>query len=143
MPARWHSIGYRTAAVERIAELSGNRPWEICLACYLVTAVLEQHNYILPDMTVTAEQVDSIVNLQLLKEDVVGRTMLERYTYLLDEGVNPAERRVLDKLTTGVTFDKSDHPSAERLQEYAVIRGMAINGAMLHDVLAEKNSIEI
>ena len=131
-PARVAGLGYRNEAAERLAELSGNRPWDIFILCYITAAVLEQHNYISFDAPITQEQVEHIIDLPFLAKCEVSKKLLENYKVLMDRCLSSEELEALKKINLGIFVDDQD--LIKRLQRFGVLNGARINGELLHEV---------
>jgi hypothetical protein len=116
-----------------LAEISGNRPFEILSLCAVLTSKLAKDW----KGAITAAQVDELVNLDLLGESEEGRALIDHHLRVLVTAMSTEERTVMELLSAGKEGEATED-ALMRLQEAGLVvandEGYAINGALIEFV---------
>jgi hypothetical protein len=116
-----------------LAEISGNRPFEIFSLCAVLTSKLAKDW----KGAITAAQVDELVNLDLLGESEEGRALIDHHLRVLVTAMSTEERTVMELLSAGKEGEATED-ALMRLQEAGLVvandEGYAINGALIEFV---------
>jgi hypothetical protein len=100
-PAWDFGVEFSDDALGRISQLSGDRPWEIFIACFMVANSFEYHNMLRPGLLINGEQVDSIVSLENLKRYDTGEEVLLNYGRVLHNALTAKELELAFDLAAG------------------------------------------
>ena len=134
-PAMALGVTFENEALGALAEISGNRPWEIFSLCAVLTSKLPKDF----KGTITAAQIDELVNLDTLGESDEGRALLDNHLRILVTAMSAEERTVMELLSAGKDGEATED-ALNRLQEAGfVVQGeegeaFAINGALIEFV---------
>ncbi len=132
-PAEALGITFENEALGALAEISGNRPWDLFSLC----AVLASKLPVDFKGAITPAQCDELVNLDLLGEGDEGRALLDNHLRILVTAMSAEERTVMELLSAGKEGEATED-AITRLQEAGIIsatdEGYAINGALLEFV---------
>lgn len=132
-PAAPLGITFENEALGALAEISGNRPWELFSLCALLAAKLP------PDWkgAITPAQVDALVDLDLLGESDEGRALLDNQLRILVTAMNPEERTVMELLSAGKEGEATEDALSRLLEAGWIVEspeGYGINGALIEFV---------
>ncbi len=100
-PAWDFGVEFSDDALDRISRLTGDRPWEVFIACFMVANSFEYHKMLKPGLMISAEQVDSIVSLENLKRYDTGDEVLLNYGRVLHNALTAKELELAFDLATG------------------------------------------
>lgn len=132
-PAQVLGITFENEALGALAEISGNRPFEIFSLCALLASRFEKDW----KGTVTPAMLDELVNLDVLSETDEGRAMLDNHLRMLVTEMSAEERTVMELLSAGKEGEATED-ALVRLQEGGFIvpeaEGYEVNGALLQFV---------
>lgn len=134
-PAQECGVTFENEALGALAEISGNRPWELLSLCAMLAAKLP------PDFTgnITPEQCDALVDLDVLGESDEGQALVDVYLRVLVTAMNAEERTVMELLAAGKEGEATEDALA-RLQDAGLVvatdEGYAVNGALFEYVCA-------
>lgn len=134
-PAQECGVTFENEALGALAEISGNRPWELLSLCAMVASKLPA------DFTgvITPEQCDALVDLDVLGESEEGRALIENFLRILVTAMNAEERTVMELLAAGKEGEATED-ALTRLQEAGFVvagdEGFAVNGALVEYVCA-------
>jgi hypothetical protein len=126
-------VVFSNEALGELAEITGNRPWELLTLCAIAAARLA------PDFkgSVGPEQVDELVNLDVLGESDEGRALIETYLRILVTAMNAEERTVMELLSAGKEGEATED-ALERLEAAGWIatadEGMAITSGLMEGI---------
>lgn len=132
-PAQVLGVTFENEALGVLAEISGNRPYEIFSLCALLASRLAQDW----KGTVTPAQLDELVNLDVLGETDEGRALLDNHLSILVTEMSAEERTVMELLSAGKEGEATED-ALVRLQEAGFVvandDGYAVNGALIEFV---------
>jgi len=132
-PAQVLGVTFENEALGALAEISGNRPWEIFSLCALLASRLAKDW----KGTVTPAQLDELVNLDVLGETDEGKALLDNHLSILVTEMSAEERTVMELLSAGKEGEATED-ALVRLQEAGFVvandDGYAINGALIEFV---------
>ncbi len=132
-PAQEFGITFENEALGALAEISGNRPWEIFSLCAILAGKFQKDW----KGTVSPAQVDELVNLDLLAESEEGKALLDNHLRILVTAMSPEERTVMELLSAEKEGEATED-ALTRLQEAGFViasdEGYAINGALIEFV---------
>lgn len=133
-PAQVLGITFENEALGALAEISGNRPWELFSLCALLASRFPSKDW---KGTVTPAMLDELVNLDVLGETDDGRALLDHHLRTLLTEMSAEERTVMELLSAGKEGEATED-ALTKLQEggYVVAEegGYAINGALIEFV---------
>ncbi|MFO0598515.1 MAG: hypothetical protein U0228_24630 [Myxococcaceae bacterium] len=126
-------ITFENEALGALAELTGNRPWEVLSLCAVAAGKLEAGW----KGVITADQVDGLVDLDLLGEDPSGQALIDNHLRILVTAMSAEERTVMELLAAGKDGEATED-ALVRLQEAGFVvqndEGYAVNGALIEFV---------
>jgi hypothetical protein len=129
-PAQVLGVTFENEALGVLAEISGNRPWEIFSLCALLASRLAKDW----KGTVTPAQLDELINLDVLGETDEGKALLDNHLSILVTEMSAEERTVMELLSAGKDGEATED-ALVRLQEAGFVvandGGYAINGALI------------
>lgn len=129
-PAQALGVTFDNEALGALAEISGNRPWELLS----LGAILASRFPLGWKGVVTPAQVDELVNLDLLGESDAGRALLDNCLQTLVTAMSAEERTVMELLSAGKEGEATEE-ALVRLQEAGFVipseGGYGINGALV------------
>lgn len=129
-PAQVLGVTFENEALGVLAEISGNRPWEIFNLCALLASRFEKDW----KGKVTPAQLDELVNLDVLGETDQGRALIENHLQILVTEMSAEERTVMELLSAGKEGEATED-ALVRLQEGGFIvasdEGYDVNGALI------------
>jgi hypothetical protein len=129
-PALAEGVRFSNEALGAIADLSGNRPWEVLSLCAVAASRLAPgfKGELAPDA------VDALLDLDLLGESDEGRAVIEAHLRVLAAEMNVEERTVMEMLSAGAEGEATEDAVA-RLEAAGWVvssdEGMAVNGALM------------
>jgi len=132
-PAQECGVTFENEALGALAEISGNRPWELLSLCAMLAAKLPADfaGNIGPD------QCDALVDLDVLGESEEGRGIIDNHLRILVTAMNAEERTVMELLAAEKEGEATEDALA-RLQEAGFVsatdEGFAVNGALVEFV---------
>lgn len=128
-PAQALGVTFENEALGALAEISGNRPWELLALCALAASRLPRDF----KGTVGPAQIDELVSLDVLGEAEVGQALVDNALRILVAAMTPGERTVMELLSAGKEGEASEDALA-RLEAAGFISatdaGYEINGAL-------------
>lgn len=132
-PSQELGISFENEALGVLAELTGNRPWEVLSLCAVLAAGFPKDW----KGTVTAEQIDALVDLDKLGEREEGQALLDNHLRILVTAMSAEERTVMELLSAGKEGEVTE-AALVALQEAGFVNssdeGHAINGALIEFV---------
>lgn len=132
-PAQAEGVTFENEALGALAEISGNRPWEVLTLCALLASRLPPAF----QGSVGPEKVDELVNLDVLGESAQGQELIATLLRILVTAMSPEERTVMELLSAGKEGEATED-ALQRLQESGWIAqqddGYGINGALIEFV---------
>lgn len=132
-PSQELGITFENEALGVLAELSGNRPWEVLSLCAILASGFKKDW----KGTVTAEQIDALVDLDKLGESEEGQALLDNHLRILVTAMTAEERTVMELLSAGKEGEATED-ALLALQEAGFVNssdeGHAINGALIEFV---------
>ncbi len=132
-PAQVLGITFENEALGALAEISGNRPWEIFSLCALLASKFEKDW----KGTVTPAMLDALVDLEVLGETDEGQALLDNHLRILMTQMSAEERTVMELLSAGKDGEATED-ALVRLQEAGFVvandEGYAVNGALIEFV---------
>ncbi len=132
-PAQVLGITFENEALGVLAEISGNRPWEIFSLCALLASRFAKDW----KGTVTPAMLDELVNIDVLGEAEEGRALIQNHLSILVTEMSAEERTVMELLSAGKEGEATED-ALVRLQEAGFIvaadDGYAVNGALIEFV---------
>ena len=133
-PAQVLGITFENEALGVLAELSGNRPWEIFSLCALLASRFASKDW---KGTVTPSMLDELVNLDVLGDTDEGKALLDNHLRTLVTQMSAEERTVMELLSAGKEGEATEE-ALVKLQEGGLIvandDGYAVNGALIEFV---------
>jgi hypothetical protein len=96
-PALAFGVAFENEALGELADITGNRPWELITLCAICASRLPKDF----KGTVKPEQVDELISLDVLGEHEAGRALIETYLRILVTAMNAEERTVMELLSAG------------------------------------------
>ncbi len=97
VPAQKHGVTFADEALGALAEISGNRPWEIVTFCALAAMKLPKGF----TGVVAPEAIDALVNLDELAAIDEGQALIDVALRTLVAAMTPAERSLCELLAVG------------------------------------------
>ncbi len=132
-PAMPLGVTFENEALGALAEISGNRPWEVLSLCAALASRFPKDF----KGAVTAAQVDELVNLDLLGESEQGQALLDDHLRVLVTAMSAEERTVMELLSAGKEGEATED-ALNRLQESGFVvatdEGYAVSGALMEFV---------
>jgi molybdopterin-guanine dinucleotide biosynthesis protein len=132
-PAQSLGVTFENEALGALAEITGNRPWEVLRLCALLASRFPKDF----KGAVKPEQVDELVNLDVLGESEHGQALVEHHLRTLVAEMSAEERTVMELLSAGKEGEATED-ALVRLQEAGYVvandEGYAINGALIEFV---------
>lgn len=132
-PAQELGVTFENEALGALAEISGNRPWELLSLCAMAAAKLPADF----KGALGPAQIDELVNLDTLGDSEEGQAVLDNLLRILVTAMSPEERTVMELLSAGKEGEATED-AMNRLQECGFVQatdeGYAINGALLEFV---------
>ena len=132
-PAQALGITFENEALGALAEISGNRPFEIFSLCALLASRFEK-NW---KGNVTPAMLDELVSLDVLAETEQGQELIETLLRILMTEMSAEERTVMELLSAGKEGEATED-ALVRLQEAGYVvgetEGYEINGALVEFV---------
>lgn len=132
-PAQALGITFENEALGALAEISGNRPFEIFSLCALLASRLPKDF----KGNITPAMLDELVNLDVLAETEQGQVVTETLLRILMTEMSAEERTVMELLSAGKEGEATED-ALVRLQEAGFVVGEAegyeINGALVEFV---------
>lgn len=126
-------VTFENEALGELADITGNRPWELLTLCFIAAARLPKDF----KGTLKPEQVDELLNLDLLGEREEGRTLIETYLRILVTAMNAEERTVMELLAAGKEGEATEDALA-RLEAAGWVatadEGMAITSGLMEGI---------
>lgn len=133
-PAQALGITFENEALGALAEITGNRPWEIFSLCALLASRFESKDW---KGTVTPAMLDALVDLEVLGETDEGKALLDNHLRILMTQMSAEERTVMELLSAGKDGEATED-ALVRLQEAGFVvandEGYAVNGALIEFV---------
>ncbi len=132
-PALASGITFENEALGVLADVTGNRPWEIFTLCHVVAARLK------PGFsgTIGPAQVEEVLSLDVLAENEEGQKLIDNYLRILMTAMNAEERTVMELLSAGKEGEATED-ALKRLEAAGWIApaddGYAINGALMEGI---------
>lgn len=123
---------FEDEALGAVAELSGNRPFEIVSLC----AVLAQGLPVDFKGSITPAQVEALFDLDTLSAVDEGKALIDNYLRTLVTALTPEERELVDVLVTGKEAEVAED-AIQRLADGGWVvddEGLAINGGLLEGI---------
>jgi hypothetical protein len=96
-PALAHKVAFSNEALGALADVSGNRPWELLSFCALAAMRLPKGF----TGEVGPEAIDALVNLDELAEVDEGRALVDNALRTLVTAMSPAEKQLCELLAVG------------------------------------------
>lgn len=132
-PALEFGVRFENEALGAVAELTGNRPWEVFTLCALVAASLP------PDFkgAVGPDQVEAFLDLDVLGASGEGTALIDNVLRILVTALDADERRLVDVLAAG---GEGEVPAdaLERLTAAGLVlqeaEGLRLNGAFFEGI---------
>lgn len=132
-PAQAFGVTFENEALGALAEITGNRPWEIFSLCAVLASRLPADF----KGTITPAQCDELVNLDVLGESDEGRALIDNHLRILVTAMSAEERTVMELLSAGKDGEATED-ALVRLQEAGIVvttdDGYAVSGALLEFV---------
>jgi hypothetical protein len=132
-PAQATGVTFENEALGALAEISGNRPWEVFSLCAVLASRLP------PEFQgpISSAQVDELVNLDVLGETDEGRALIDNQLRILVTAMSIDERTVMELLSAGKEGEATEE-ALTRLQEAGFVvaeeGSYAVNGALIEFV---------
>jgi hypothetical protein len=96
-PAQALGVTFENEALGALAEVTGNRPWEVFTLCSMLAGALPKDF----KGTIAPEKIDELVNLDVLGANDEGRALIDTYLRILVTAMNADERVVMELLSAG------------------------------------------
>ena len=96
-PAQALGVTFENEALGALAEVTGNRPWELFTLCSMAASKLP----IGFTGTIGPQAIDELVSLDALGESEEGAALVETYLRILVTAMNAEERTVMELLSAG------------------------------------------
>lgn len=96
-PAQALGVTFENEALGALAEVTGNRPWELFTLCSMAAAKLPNGF----TGTIGPKAIDELVSLDVLGENEEGAALIETYLRILVTAMNAEERTVMELLSAG------------------------------------------
>jgi hypothetical protein len=128
-PAQALGVTFSNEALGAIADISGNRPWEVVSLCALASRQLPKGF----TGEIGPERIEQLVNLDVLSGVEEGQAMVDNMLRILVTAMTPAERALCEMLATGGEGDVPEDAIAA-LEATGIITGgdaYSVNGALL------------
>lgn len=132
-PALELGVTFENEALGALAELSGNRPWEVLSLCAMATSKLAKDF----KGTVTAAQIDALVDLDLLGETDTGQALIDNHLRILVTAMSAEERTVMELLAAGKEGEATEDAIAHLIEAGFVVEteeGYGVSGALIEFV---------
>jgi len=146
-PAWDFGVIFSDEALERISKLSGDRPWEVFIACFMIANAFEYHKMLKPGLTISANQVDSLVSLENLKRYDTGEEVLLNYGRVLHNALTARELEFAFDLVAGKKRLQRGYPNEmeELVQAVRVIEAPEprIRGELFEEFIRKVSNDEI
>lgn len=132
-PAQAEGVTFENEALGVLAEVTGNRPWELFTLCHLIAARLK------PDFkgSISPAQVEEVITLDVLAETEDGQKLVDNCLRVLVTAMTPEERVVMELLSAGKDGEATED-ALKRLETsgwiVAADDGFAVNGALMDGI---------
>jgi len=132
-PALAEGITFENEALGVLADVTGNRPWELFTLCHLLAARLK------PDFkgTISAAQVEEVITLDVLAETEDGQKLVDNCLRILVTAMTAEERTVMELLSAGKEGEATED-ALKRLEAsgwiLAADDGYTVNGALMDGI---------
>ena len=130
VPAQAMGITFENEALGALAEISGNRPYEIFSLCALLASRFPKDF----KGSLTPAMLDELVSLDVLSENEQGQVLVETLLRILMAEMSAEERTVMELLSAGKEGDATED-AIVRLQEAGYVvgadEGYEVNGALV------------
>jgi hypothetical protein len=132
-PAQAEGVTFSNEALGALAEVSGNRPWELLSFCALAATKLPKGF----SGEVGPDAVDALVNLDELAESDEGRAMVDNMLRMLVTAMTPAERALCELLAVGGEGEVPEDAiaSLEAAGLVTTAEGLALQGALFAGIV--------
>jgi hypothetical protein len=134
-PAQKHGVSFSNEALGALADLTGNRPWDLVSLCAVMASKLK------PDFkgVIEAEALESLVDLEAMTSFPQGESLVENMVRILAGAMSPEERLVMEVLSTGKEGAASETALAALDEDGFIVssdEGTEIQGVLLGYVAA-------
>ncbi len=132
-PALAEGITFENEALGVLADVTGNRPWELFTLCHLIAARLR------PDFkgAIGPAQVEEVITLDVLAETEDGQKLVDNCLRVLVTAMNAEERTVMELLSAGKDGEATED-ALRRLESagwiLAAADGYTVNGALMDGI---------
>jgi hypothetical protein len=140
-PAVPYGFGYTDDAVEKLARISGNKPWETLSFCYMIADFLEESGHMRPGVAVGGDFVEQLVAFPNIIQDQLGMWTIDNYLRIFLKAMHPLESKVIEMIACGDQVDRQKHGEAlGRLHESGWVRGverLEVNSSLFEYVIRQ------
>ncbi len=132
-PAQAEGITFENEALGVLADVTGNRPWELFTLLHLIAVRLK------PDFkgTIGPSQVEEVITLDVLAETEDGQKLVDNCLRILLTAMTPDERTVMELLSAGKEGEATEE-ALKRLETtgwiIAADDGYLVNGALMDGI---------
>lgn len=131
-PALAEGVRFTDEALGALAEITGNRPWELFTLCALAAGQLQ------PGFKgeVGPDAVEALMALDTLAESEEGRAVVDAYLRILVTAMTPDERALVELVATGAEGEAVEDAvrSLEEAGWLSTAEGFAVNGALMQGI---------
>lgn len=133
VPAQKHGVTFADEALGALAEISGNRPWELLSFCALAAMKLPKGF----TGVVSPEAIDALVNLDELSAIDEGQALIDAALRTLVATMTPAERSLCELLAVGGEGEIPEDAIAtlEATGLVSQTDGLSLNGAFFAGIV--------
>ncbi|MDX2010371.1 MAG: hypothetical protein SFW67_09285 [Myxococcaceae bacterium] len=132
-PAQAEGVTFSNEALGALAEVSGNRPWELVSFCALAAMKLPKGF----TGEVGPDAIDALVNLDELAEVDEGRALVDNVLRMLVTAMTPAERALCELLAVGGEGEVPEDAiaSLEAAGLVSTAEGLSLHGALFAGIV--------
>lgn len=131
-PALELGVRFADQALGALAELTGNKPWELLTLAHLAAAGLKAGF----KGEIAAEQVDALFDLDTLGQSDEGQALVQNFLRILVTAMTPEERALVELLAAGGEGEVPED-AVSRLEEAGWLltgEGYALNSGLLEGI---------
>jgi hypothetical protein len=133
VPAAACGVTFADEALGALAEITGNRPWEVVSFCALAAMKLPKGF----TGVVAPEAIDALVNLDALAENDEGQALIDASLRMLMAAMSPPERALCELLAVGGEGEVPEDAIAalEAAGLVTQAEGLALHGAFFAGIV--------
>ncbi len=139
VPAYECGVRFQDSAVVELAKLSGNKPWEAFLFCFMMVDQLEKEGHIKPGAILGDQLIKDWITLRNVGCHPVANRIIENYIRIFLGAMNQKEREVMQLLSIGEGFQNDEYKGViKSLEETGWIKNngkLSINSSLFEELI--------